>query len=294
MAKFMYYIVKQLDVRSVRLCQPPALSRPPSKKKTQLTHRQVDWNLVASDMEITNGHAARMRFARFKNQMEGTVPKARAPRDKSRAPKAKRVKTKDEKKEEDGGEKALLKLKLEEGAAADSTPASGEPEEQAPIRSPAVKPEPADEVVLGDADAPGEEVNESELKHHNTHVTPTPSHSPLQSTNPTPSHALITPPHPQEPSYHHLSPQQRRPSIDFSPASSFTFSPHEMMSPQGSIFMQSMDGAGSQDMGMAPTSAFYDPFLFGSSQPQQPQQQMLVDGQGRLVKGELQWDASFC
>ncbi|KFY92063.1 hypothetical protein V498_05174 [Pseudogymnoascus sp. VKM F-4517 (FW-2822)] len=270
MAKFMYYIVKQLDVRS------------------------VDWNLVASDMEITNGHAARMRFARFKNQMEGTVPKARAPRDKSRAPKAKRVKTKDEKKEEDGGEKALLKLKLEEGAADDSTPASGEPEEQAPVRSPAVKPEPADEVVLGDADAPGEEVNEDELNHHNTHVTPTPSHSLPHSTNPTPSHALITPPHPQEPSYHHLSPQQRRPSIDFSPASSFTFSPHEMMSPQGSIFMQSMDGAGSQDMGMAPTSAFYDPFLFGSSQPQQPQQQMLVDGQGRLVKGELQWDASFC
>ncbi|OBT82982.1 hypothetical protein VE02_08512 [Pseudogymnoascus sp. 03VT05] len=272
MAKFMYYIVKQLDVRS------------------------VDWNLVAADMEITNGHAARMRFARFKNQMEGTVPKARAPRDKSRAPKAKRIKTKDEKKEEDGGEKALLKLKLEEGATADPGAASGESAKQAPARSPAVKPEPADDVVLGDADAPGEEVHESELPKQTAHVSATPSHSPPNSTNPTPSHILTTPTRLHESPYHQLLPQQqRRPSVDFSPASSYTLSPHhEMMSSQGSMFMQSMEGA-SQDMGMAPTAAFYDPFLYVSPQPQQQQQQpTLVDAQGRLVKGELQWDTSFC
>ncbi|ELR04742.1 hypothetical protein VC83_00681 [Pseudogymnoascus destructans] len=268
MAKFMYYIVKQLDVRS------------------------VDWNLVASDMEITNGHAARMRFARFKNQMEGTVPKARAPRDKSRAPKAKRVKTKDEKKEEDGGEKALLKLKLEEGATADSAPTSGGPADQAPVRSPAVKPEPADDVMLGDEDAPGEDVHESEIPKQTAHVSATPSHSPPNSTIPTPSHPLTTPTHLQESLYHQLLPQPRRPSVNFSPASSFTFSAHEMMSSQGSMFMQSMEGVGSQDMGMASTSAFYDPFMFVSPQPQQ--QQTLLDAQGRLVKGELQWDTSFC
>lgn len=257
---------------------------------------QVDWNLVAADMEITNGHAARMRFARFKNQMEGTVPKARAPRDKSRAPKAKRVKTKDEKKEEDGGEKALLKLKLEEGgAAADSAAASGEPAEQAPVRSPAVKPEPADDVVLGDADAPGEAVHESELPTQTTHMTTTPSHSPPNSNNPTPSHPLATPTHLNGSPYHQLLPQPRQSSVNYSPASSFTFSPHhEMMSSQGSMFMQSMEGVGSQDMGMASTSAFYDPFLYVSPQPQQQEQQALVDAQGRLVKGELQWDTSFC
>lgn len=245
-------------------------------------------------MEITNGHAARMRFARFKNQMEGTVPKTRAPRDKSRAPKPKRVKTKDEKKEEDGGEKALLKLKLEEGAAPGSTAPAGEPEAKAPVRSPVVKPEPADEVVLGDADAPGEVVDEREQ--HNTHVMITPSHSPPHSTNPTPSHVLSTPAHHQESPYHHISPHQRRPSIEFSPASSFAFSPHDMMSSQSSMVMQSMDGSGTQDMGMAPMTSFYDPFLFGPPQPhqQQHQQQMLVDGQGRVVKGGLQWDASFC
>ena len=31
---------------------------------------QVDWNRVASDLEISNGHAARMRYSRFKSQME--------------------------------------------------------------------------------------------------------------------------------------------------------------------------------------------------------------------------------
>jgi hypothetical protein len=38
---------------------------------------QIDWNKVAHDpilsQEITNGHAARMRYSRFKKQMEGTT-----------------------------------------------------------------------------------------------------------------------------------------------------------------------------------------------------------------------------
>ncbi|KAJ5132989.1 hypothetical protein N7448_007147 [Penicillium atrosanguineum] len=44
--KFLYAIIKQLDIRS------------------------VNWNRVASDLEISNGHAARMRYSRFKSQME--------------------------------------------------------------------------------------------------------------------------------------------------------------------------------------------------------------------------------
>ncbi|RAK74870.1 uncharacterized protein BO72DRAFT_515166 [Aspergillus fijiensis CBS 313.89] len=57
-SKFLYAILKQLDLRS------------------------VDWNLVASDLEISNGHAARMRYSRFRQQMEGNVPSTRAPRAK--------------------------------------------------------------------------------------------------------------------------------------------------------------------------------------------------------------------
>ncbi|KIM95629.1 hypothetical protein OIDMADRAFT_33719 [Oidiodendron maius Zn] len=38
----------------------------------------IDWNKVAHDpilsQEITNGHAAHIRYSRFKKQMEGTVP----------------------------------------------------------------------------------------------------------------------------------------------------------------------------------------------------------------------------
>ncbi|KAJ5211506.1 uncharacterized protein N7498_003152 [Penicillium cinerascens] len=44
--KFLYAIIKQLDMKT------------------------VDWNRVASDLEISNGHAARMRYSRFKSQME--------------------------------------------------------------------------------------------------------------------------------------------------------------------------------------------------------------------------------
>lgn len=37
----------------------------------QLGLKGVDWNLVASTLDITNGHAARMRYSRFRQHMEG-------------------------------------------------------------------------------------------------------------------------------------------------------------------------------------------------------------------------------
>lgn len=49
MQKFLYTIIKQLDLKS------------------------VEWNLIAEATGITNGHAARMRYSRFKKQMEGHV-----------------------------------------------------------------------------------------------------------------------------------------------------------------------------------------------------------------------------
>ncbi|KAI9671190.1 MAG: hypothetical protein M1817_003697 [Caeruleum heppii] len=55
-AKFLYTIIKQLDLKS------------------------IDWNSVASQLDITNGHAARMRYSRFKQHMEGYVPPPRRPR----------------------------------------------------------------------------------------------------------------------------------------------------------------------------------------------------------------------
>ncbi|KAI9842211.1 MAG: hypothetical protein M1837_007424 [Sclerophora amabilis] len=57
-AKFLYTILKQLDLKS------------------------IDWPAVAAQLEITNGHAARMRFSRFKQHMEGVVP---SPRRRARA-----------------------------------------------------------------------------------------------------------------------------------------------------------------------------------------------------------------
>ncbi|CRG89782.1 hypothetical protein PISL3812_06821 [Talaromyces islandicus] len=54
MTKFLYSILKQLDLKP------------------------IDWSLVATELEISNGHAARMRYSRFKQQMEGTVSVPRA------------------------------------------------------------------------------------------------------------------------------------------------------------------------------------------------------------------------
>ncbi|KAL4889942.1 hypothetical protein BDV59DRAFT_204751 [Aspergillus ambiguus] len=57
-AKFLYAIIKQLDLKS------------------------IDWNLVASQLEISNGHAARMRYSRFRQQMEGVTSTPRSSRPK--------------------------------------------------------------------------------------------------------------------------------------------------------------------------------------------------------------------
>ncbi|KAF6235195.1 hypothetical protein HO173_006389 [Letharia columbiana] len=50
-SKFLYVIMKQLDLKS------------------------IDWQQVADQLDIAKGHAARMRYSRFKQQMEG-VPSA--------------------------------------------------------------------------------------------------------------------------------------------------------------------------------------------------------------------------
>ncbi|KUM62729.1 hypothetical protein ACN42_g4386 [Penicillium freii] len=60
-AKFLYTIIKQLDLKS------------------------VDWNRVASDVEVSNGHAARMRYSRFRQQMEGTTGASRPKRKSKKA-----------------------------------------------------------------------------------------------------------------------------------------------------------------------------------------------------------------
>lgn len=55
---------------------------------------QVDWNLVATDMEISNGATARMHWVRFKQLMEG-APRGKLNADTNRVAKPKpKAKTK--------------------------------------------------------------------------------------------------------------------------------------------------------------------------------------------------------
>ncbi|QSZ33756.1 hypothetical protein DSL72_005327 [Monilinia vaccinii-corymbosi] len=59
--------------------------------------KDIDWNKVAHDpilsQEITNGHAARMRYSRFKKQMDGTTSMPTRPRKKA-TPRRSRVEKK--------------------------------------------------------------------------------------------------------------------------------------------------------------------------------------------------------
>lgn len=68
----------------------PPRTRKPAPPLPALTHtlplKQIDWPAVASRHGISNGHAARMRYSRFKQQMEATAPLIRARR--GRRPKA--------------------------------------------------------------------------------------------------------------------------------------------------------------------------------------------------------------
>lgn len=48
--------------------------------KLTLILYQVDWNTVARDLGISNGHAARMRYSRFKGQIDPSRVKKKAPK----------------------------------------------------------------------------------------------------------------------------------------------------------------------------------------------------------------------
>lgn len=66
--RLLYAILSQKCLKDVNFLSALPIS--------PLTPSQIDWNKVAHDpilsQEITNGHAARMRYSRFKKQMDGT------------------------------------------------------------------------------------------------------------------------------------------------------------------------------------------------------------------------------
>ncbi|KAL8921995.1 MAG: hypothetical protein Q9208_005449 [Pyrenodesmia sp. 3 TL-2023] len=110
-AKFLYTIMKQLDLKS------------------------IDWNAVADELRITNGHAARMRYSRFKKQMEddGTAPKqAKVPGQRKR-----------KEKPDTGGEPPKKRKKDEKPQVDTKTLGASEAMTGVERSTPAVKKEPA-------------------------------------------------------------------------------------------------------------------------------------------------------
>ncbi|KAH9883492.1 hypothetical protein F4778DRAFT_801841 [Xylariomycetidae sp. FL2044] len=92
--------------------------------------KDIDWNKVAHDpilaQEITNGHAARMRYSRFRSAMLGTEPTRR---NRTGPPKARVTKSKkDPKGRKDGPENPKPEPEVDSPAPSiESSPAPSEP-----------------------------------------------------------------------------------------------------------------------------------------------------------------------
>ena len=124
-AKFLYTIIKQLDLKI------------------------IDWNIVADGLGITNGHAARMRYSRFKQHIEGIPTQSRSAKAKNDGKKEGKAAKGQKRKSPDGEEGGKVENKAEkmhepakeevfkmEAAASDILVASVKPE-------PGIKTEPA-------------------------------------------------------------------------------------------------------------------------------------------------------
>lgn len=81
-ARFLYTIIKQLNLKCVRRLRTLDRGRPDAYKL-----QQINWNEVSQELGITNGHAARMRYSRFRQQVDGITPTPRGPRKRSAEPK---------------------------------------------------------------------------------------------------------------------------------------------------------------------------------------------------------------
>ncbi|KAL8932794.1 MAG: hypothetical protein Q9211_006124 [Gyalolechia sp. 1 TL-2023] len=126
-AKFLYTIMKQLNLKS------------------------IDWDAVAKELQITNGHAARMRYSRFKQQMEGPTtptrkPRASGPRKRKQkgdeAPKPKKkAKKDDESQPEDGKSEDAQAMGSSEPATPSLKIEPTEPTEPTDLPDPSIKRE---------------------------------------------------------------------------------------------------------------------------------------------------------
>ncbi|KAF9886627.1 hypothetical protein FE257_011267 [Aspergillus nanangensis] len=117
-AKFLYTIIKQLDLKS------------------------IDWSLVASQLDISNGHAARMRYSRFRQQMEGITSTPRTSRPKKTPNK---------------GKTASCKAGLEKEPVTSPSQPVVKPEPQtssAYEQNPYIKTDPYSQTILNLADIP--------------------------------------------------------------------------------------------------------------------------------------------
>lgn len=70
---FLYAMLKRADLKTVCPSRPISCL---SGTLPSTDPHQIDWNALATDVNIPTANAARMRYTRFKAQMDGDGPKA--------------------------------------------------------------------------------------------------------------------------------------------------------------------------------------------------------------------------
>ena len=76
-ARLLYSIVKQANLKGVSQDSRCLVQETDHELTLPFLSHQVDWQIIANELGINKGHAARMRFLRFKQQMEGIPKKPR-------------------------------------------------------------------------------------------------------------------------------------------------------------------------------------------------------------------------
>ncbi|TAQ83608.1 hypothetical protein B7494_g8069 [Chlorociboria aeruginascens] len=247
--------------------------------------KDIDWNKVAHDpvlsQEITNGHAARMRYSRFKKQMDGTSA-TRRPRNPTKRKKVEKKLPKKKERKMSGEEKVKMEMMTEtEVSTSGRSTVQGTPE---PDSQPSQKIHDAIGLSVGgdSIPSPPRSIIKSELG-TSTPQVPTPQSSsgnltpfmptPNPSSNSTPSH-----------SFHSSTHLNGLDQMNMDIMSSFGIESHDQ------DFMHA--GANPYDMGMGILGE-QDPFVNGLWSSQQTGQMNEVEDDGVEVKTEPRWDEAY-
>ncbi|RDL38205.1 uncharacterized protein BP5553_02545 [Venustampulla echinocandica] len=238
--------------------------------------KDIDWNKVAQhpilNQEVTNGHAARMRYSRFKKQMDGTTGVVRRPRNtnsprKSKVEKNKAISKEKGRKlfknEDDDGEDDMRRVKVEHP---DMGPSGAEGEEEVGMGQVRIKTE----------------LRDRERERESSYMPSTPFMSHSQISTPGSSHSYTRPGFGEIPSMH----DNMTHSFEVPPSSMESIYQPMMSGPYGMTPMEMSEHFGNSWTASPSTPITPNTMPF--------QGQVIGEGQDEvLVKTEPRWEEAY-